>query len=125
MPKAMLLVDDSATIRMLVKMQLKPLAEELTITEAANGKEALERIGESSFDVIFTDLNMPELDGFELIRKVRALPQGSTVPIVVLSTRDAEDDLDRAFAVGASSFIGKPVQGTELRDAVRRHLGIG
>src|SRR5438270_297760 len=125
MPKAMLLVDDSATIRMLVKMQLKPFANELTIQEAENGKQALELLGKASFDAIFTDLNMPELDGFELIRKVRSMPHGSTVPIVVLSTRDAEDDLDRAFAVGASSFIGKPVQGVELRDAVRRHLGIG
>jgi two-component system, chemotaxis family, chemotaxis protein CheY len=119
--KAILLVDDSSTLRTMVKICLKGLP--YTLAEAENGKVALELLEQRTFDLILTDLNMPELDGFEFIAGARRLTSAETTPIVVMTSREAEDDIERAFTLGASSYVNKPVKKDELLAVVARHLG--
>src|SRR5688500_11053494 len=97
--KDLLVVDDSKTIRLAVKIQLQ--GSDYTVHEAENGADALALLKKRSFDVILTDLTMPEMDGFGLIEGARGLPSGERTPIVVMTSRGAEDDVERAFTMGA------------------------
>ena len=121
MAREILVVDDSLTVRVQLRSML--LAAGYAVTEASDGQAALEKATAKSFDLVITDLNMPELDGFELIKSLRLHPKTVALPIIVLSTRDADQDLDRAIALGANSYLNKPVQQAELVTAVTRHLG--
>ena len=121
MQKEILIVDDSQTLRLMVKICLKGLP--YGVTEADNGAAALEALGGRSFDLILTDLNMPEVDGFSFIEKARKLPSAERTPIVVMTSREAETDIERAFALGAASYVHKPVKKEELLAVVARHLG--
>ena len=121
MQKEILLVDDSTTLRTMVKICLKGLP--YGVSEAENGKHALELLEGRTFDLILTDLNMPELDGFQFIERARKLQSAETTPIVVMTSREAEDDIERAFSLGAASFLNKPVKKDELLAVVARHLG--
>lgn len=121
MLKALLLVDDSSTLRTMVKICLKGLPYD--VSEAENGREALERLHSRTFDLILTDLNMPEVDGFAFIEQARKLASAETTPIVVMTSREAESDIERAFKLGAASFLNKPVKKDELLAVVARHLG--
>lgn len=123
MSKELLIVDDSSTIRMALRMFLK--GKPWTLVDAENGRVALEILATRSFDLIVTDLNMPEVDGFELIDRARKLPSASRTPIVVMTSRDAEADVERAFTSGATSFVNKPLQQNELISVLERHLGTG
>ena len=121
MQKEILLVDDSTTLRTMVKICLK--GSPYGLTEAENGKQALELLENRSFDLILTDLNMPELDGFAFIEQARKLASAERTPIVVMTSREAESDIERAFGLGAASFLNKPVKKDELLAVVARHLG--
>ena len=121
MQKEILLVDDSTTLRTMVKICLKGTGYGLT--EAENGMQALELLKTRSFDLILTDLNMPELDGFTFIEEARKLQSAERTPIVVMTSREAETDIERAFDLGAASYVNKPVKKEELLAVVTRHLG--
>lgn len=121
MAKQILIVDDSSTLRTMVKICLKGLPYD--VTEAENGRHAMELLEAKSYDLILTDLNMPELDGFGFIEKARKLPSADRTPIVVMTSREAETDIERAFALGAGSYVNKPVKKDELLAVVARHLG--
>ena len=121
MSKEILIVDDSQTLRLMVKICLKGLP--YVLTEADNGASALERLGQQTFDLILTDLNMPEVDGFEFIERARKLASAEQTPIVVMTSREGEVDIERAFALGASSYVHKPVKKEELIAVLVRHLG--
>lgn len=118
-----LFADDSKTIRMAVKLFLKD--RRWTIIEAENGRQGLDLLASRSFDLILTDLNMPEMDGFEMIQEARKLVNAATTPIVVMTSRDADDDVERAFQLGATAFVNKPLQKNELIAVLARHLGGG
>ena len=114
-------MDDSQTLRLMVKICLKGLP--YAVTEAENGAMALERLAEHTFDLILTDLNMPEVDGFEFIERARKLSNTGQTPIVVMTSREADIDIERAFGLGASSYVHKPVKKEELLAVLARHLG--
>ncbi len=116
----LLVVDDSSTIRAQVRIILKPLA--LEILEAENGQVALDLVLARAIDLVLTDINMPVLDGFGLIQQTRASERGERTPIVVMTSRDAEADFDRAFELGANSYVSKPLGKDELLTVIRRHL---
>lgn len=119
----LLVVDDSSTIRAQVRIILKPLA--LEILDAENGQVALDLVFARTIDLVLTDINMPVLDGFSLIEKTRASERGERTPIVVMTSRDAEADFDRAFELGANSYVSKPLGKDELLTVIRRHLQLG
>ena len=118
MSKLILTVDDSASMRMLLKTSLS--AQGFTIEGADDGVHGLERIQLVNPDLLITDINMPRMDGFELIEEVRKLPQFRGLPILVLSTEFTDDKKARARAAGATGWITKPFDSTKLGAAIRR-----
>lgn len=119
--KRILVVDDSATMRQLIKMII---AKHLVcdVLEAQDGVAALEKFREGSFDLVITDINMPRLDGLGLIQAVRG-EMKSDVPMIVVTTKGGEDDRDRALALGANTYLTKPVNGAQVVKAVVGLLG--
>jgi CheY-like chemotaxis protein len=120
-PARILVVDDSLTSRSLVVRMLRPDGHALI--EASNGREALRRAENSVFDVVITDLFMPDMDGIELIRAMKRRSLGPS--IIVLSAADADGPgslLDAASLFGAVAALQKPAAPPELRRAVREAL---
>jgi two-component system chemotaxis response regulator CheY len=111
-----LVVDDSSTMRQLLKMILRKhfVCE---VSEAMDGQCALEQLEAGRYDLVLTDVNMPRLDGLGLVRAVRTELK-SDVPIVMLTTRGAEDDRDRGLSLGANSYLTKPVNAAQMMQAI-------
>ena len=122
MAKTVLTVDDSASIRQMVAFTLKQHGYD--ITEAVNGVEALQKLQQQDFDMVLTDIMMPEMDGIELIRKIRG-PLNKKIPIIVISTKGREEDRDLGLSLGANGYITKPLKGQELTEAVTKFLFAG
>lgn len=118
MSKLILTVDDSASMRMLLKTSLT--AQGFTIESANDGEHGLERMREVLPDLLITDINMPTMDGFELIEAVRSIMQFRGTPILVLSTEFSDEKKTRARAVGATGWITKPFDAEKLGAAIRR-----
>lgn len=113
MNKKILIVDDSATIRNLVKIALK--LDGYDITTAIDGQDALEKLGKNSFDMLITDLNMPNMDGRELIKNVREISEFVKLPIIVLSSLSSAKDITNTMDIGADAYITKPFDNVKLR----------
>jgi two-component system chemotaxis response regulator CheY len=113
-------VDDSPSMRMLLKAALTDLG--YAVVEAEDGVHALERIGAAEPDLLITDINMPRMDGFGLIEKVRARPEHRGLPILVLTTESSDEKKGRARAAGATGWIVKPFDPDKLAAAIRRVL---
>ena len=118
MSKLILTVDDSASMRMLLKTSLT--AQGYMIEAANDGVHGLERIQEISPNLLITDINMPRMDGFELIEEVRKLVQFRGLPILVLSTEFSDDKKARERMAGATGWITKPFDAAKLGAAIRR-----
>ena len=108
-----LVVEDSPTMRQLITFTLKRL-KDVEIVEASDGVDALKKISAGKFDIIFTDINMPIMDGLKLVSLVKNDPANKDIPIVVITTEGGQEDRDRALALGANSYITKPIQATNL-----------
>jgi two-component system chemotaxis response regulator CheY len=121
--KKILVVDDSPTMRQLLVFALKRLPG-VIISEATNGVDGLKKLTSDHYDLIFTDINMPVMDGLKLVSLVRKDPSQRLIPIVVITTEGSEEDRNRAFALGANEYITKPVQSTQVLSAARRLLEI-
>lgn len=113
-----LTVDDSRSMRMLLRMALTERGYE--VAEAEDGVDALQWLETNSADVIITDINMPRLDGFGLIEKVRASSRHIDRPILVLTTESSDEKKKRARDAGATGWIVKPFDPEKLAAAVRR-----
>ena len=118
MTKTILTVDDSASMRMLLKTSLT--AQGFSIEGANDGVHGLERMKEVRPDLLITDINMPNMDGFELIEAIRADDTFNHVPILVLSTEFSDEKKGRARAAGATGWITKPFDADRLSSAIRR-----
>ncbi len=121
--KRVLIVDDSPTMRQLLVFALKRLPG-IVIAEASNGVEGLKKLTSEAFDLIFTDINMPIMDGLKLVSLVRNDPAQKHIPIVVITTEGADEDRKRAFALGATDYITKPVQSPQVQEVARRLLAM-
>lgn len=108
-----LVVEDSPTMRQLITFTLKRL-KDVEIVEASDGVDGLKKISAGKFDIIFTDINMPIMDGLKLVSLVKNDPANKNIPIVVITTEGGQEDRDRALALGANSYITKPIQATNL-----------
>ncbi|MEK6725966.1 MAG: response regulator [Deltaproteobacteria bacterium] len=108
-----LVVEDSPTMRQLITFTLKRL-KDVEIVEASDGVDGLKKISAGKFDIIFTDINMPIMDGLKLVSLVKNDPANKDIPIVVITTEGGQEDRDRALALGANSYITKPIQATSL-----------
>jgi CheY-like chemotaxis protein len=118
--RSILVVEDSTIMRLILVMNLKRLLG-VKITEAVNGRDALARIENERFDLILTDMVMPEMDGAELIRQVRTRLK-SDIPIVVITTKGESRDRDVGLSLGANGYLTKPVNMVELIQTVLKFL---
>ncbi len=119
-PSTIMTVDDSPSMRMLLKAALTDLGYK--VLEAEDGIEALERLGGVEPDLLITDINMPRLDGFGLIEKVREQDRHRNLPILVLTTESSDEKKQRARSAGATGWIVKPFHPDKLAAAIRRVL---
>jgi chemosensory pili system protein ChpA (sensor histidine kinase/response regulator) len=111
-PAHVMVVDDSLTVRRLSGRQLARAGYE--VSTAKDGQDALQQIQRTLPELVVLDLEMPRMDGFELVRELRSDPRTATVPIVVVSSRLAEKHQRRAAEMGADAFFGKPYPEDEL-----------
>ncbi len=103
-----LVVDDSRAVRMLLVRTLKQIGYE--VQEAANGREALEVIeaGDSGVELVLADWNMPEIDGLELLKRLRSNPALSSLAVVMVTTETEIDQIAEAMEAGANEYVMKP-----------------
>jgi two-component system KDP operon response regulator KdpE len=117
-PLHVLVVDDEPAIRRFLRTSLD--VQGYRVSEAADGGEALDMMRRNAVDVLVLDLGLPGIDGFEVIRRLRAA--GQTVPIVVLSSRDDERGKVEALDLGADDYVAKPFGIDELLARIRAAL---
>ncbi len=94
------------------------------ILEAPSGFEALKTLPHHKFDAILTDINMPDINGLELVSFLKNHPVHRTIPIMVISTESREEDRKRAAALGAEEYLVKPFQAGDLIEKLRRLLKV-
>ena len=109
MAKSLMIVDDSATMRKIIMRTVRMSGLEFDRTEeAGNGVEALEKLNADTVDIMLCDINMPEMSGTELVKKVRELDSCKAMKIIMVSTESSQDIMDSTMADGANGFISKP-----------------
>jgi DNA-binding response OmpR family regulator len=120
--KKILLVDDSSTVLLMEKMMLRQSG--FDVVTARNGAEAVERAKSESPDLILLDVVMPEMNGFEACRRIRALEGKAKTPIIMVTTRSEDENVRAGYQSGASDYITKPFDSASLLAKLRAHLGV-
>jgi two-component system, chemotaxis family, chemotaxis protein CheY len=121
MSKTILTVDDSASMRQMIAFTLRNAGYE--VIEAVDGQDALDQLGRTTVQMIVTDLNMPRVDGLQLIQRTRALPAYKYVPIVMLTTESDDAKKQAGRAAGATGWIVKPFRSEQLIAVAKKLLG--
>jgi two-component system chemotaxis response regulator CheY len=116
--RTVLTVDDSRTMREMVSMTLRGAG--FDVVQADDGVNALKVLQTNEVDVIITDLNMPNMDGLELVRELRAKPKFKGKPILFLTTRNGDEDKAKGRAAGATGWIVKPFDPQRLVQVVNK-----
>ncbi len=115
-----LVAEDSPSIRKFIALSLKLLGHKIVM--AVDGMDALEKLPLQAVDLIITDLNMPNLDGFKLIKSIRSDPEYLNVPIIILSSLSNEEDIQEGLASGANSYLIKPFNTKRIQYEVTKYL---
>lgn len=119
-----LIVDDSSVMRKIVERSLRQAGiEALVVEEAGNGNEALERLRTGAFDLILSDINMPGMDGLELVRQIKAQNLAPAAPVVMITTESSEEHVRQAIAAGARGYIRKPFTPEQVKERVLPLIG--
>lgn len=121
--KTILIVEDSTTTRSLIRAVIEEIGDFET-AEAASGFEALKMLPLQEYDLIITDINMPDINGLELISFVRNNPRYKHLPIIIVSTERSEEDKKRGMALGATAYVTKPFKSFELQEIIKKTIGI-
>ncbi len=116
-PQSVLIVDDDAMVRVLARSALDKLG--LEVDEVENGAEAVERFEQRAFDLVLLDLEMPVMDGFTACARIRALPGGKSATLIVVTGLDDLDSIQRAYELGATDFVTKPINWSVLMQRMR------
>lgn len=120
MKKIILIADDSNTIRKFVAASLQMKGFE--VVTVSDGMEAIEKLPYSKIDLIITDLNMPNMDGFELIKTIRRSPDYKEVPIIILSSLQSNGEIQKGLELGANSYLTKPFDPKRIQYEVSKYL---
>jgi len=118
-----LVVDDSTTMRRIIINTLNKLGY-TEIVEAGNGREGIDRVSEGPVDLIITDWNMPEMNGIDFVRSLRAMEGKQHVPVLMVTTNAAKDDIVEALRAGVNNYVVKPFTPDTIKekiDAVMAH----
>lgn len=116
-----LVAEDDDDIRALVVYRLERSGYE--VVQALDGEEALRLVAEHTPDLAILDVMMPKLDGYEVTRRLRSDPSTSRLPVILLTARSQEADVNEGFAAGADDYLRKPFSPDELRARVQAILG--
>ena len=126
------MVEDSASTRSFVRAILEDPAPQtraqlgpLEVTEAQSGFDAMRLLPRARYDLIITDINMPDVNGLELISFIRKSPLYQTTPLVIISTQATERDVARGRKLGADAYVPKPFTPEQLRDTCEQLLNRG
>jgi two-component system chemotaxis response regulator CheY len=120
--KKILIAEDSATMRYLIMSTISALGD-FEIIEAANGFEALRVLPREKVDLVITDINMPDINGLELVSFIKSNPNYKTTPLFIISTEGSERDREKGIKLGADAYLVKPFSPDELQTLVKRFLG--
>ena len=120
-----LIVEDSPTMRSLLSTSLEELDGPIKITQVASGFEALRFLPREQYDLIVTDINMPDINGLELVSFVKSNASYRDIPLIIVSTESSERDRDKGLELGADAYLVKPFEPDALRDLVRELLDRG
>ena len=113
-----LIVEDSETMRSLLASSLEELEVPVKVSQAASGFEALRVLPRQDFDLVVTDINMPDINGLELLSFVRNNERFQSIPVVIVSTEGSERDRDKGLELGADAYLVKPFDPDALREVV-------
>jgi len=116
--KTIMIVEDSATTRSMIRAVLEDFDEVETV-EAASGFEAIKLLPSQEVDLVVTDINMPDINGLELINFMRKDERWLNIPIIIISTERSEEDKRRGVALGANAYITKPFDPEDLQGIVK------
>lgn len=116
--KRIMAVDDSPSLRQMVALTLETAGYE--VVEASDGRDALAKLGGREFHLFLTDLNMPGMNGIELTKKLRSMPEYRFVPIVLLTTESQQEKKIEGKAAGATGWIVKPFQPQDLLATIKK-----
>jgi len=118
-PVRVLIVDDSSVMRKIVDRSLRQAGLELTeVLEASNGAEALARLAEKRVDLILSDINMPTMDGLEMVRQLQTVENAKGTPIIMITTEAGESHVVQALANGARGYIRKPFTPDQIKERI-------
>jgi len=116
-----LVVEDSASMRAFISSTIEEL-DGVRAVQAASGFEALKELPRRAFHLVITDINMPDINGLELIRFIRENDRYAKIPLIVISTEGSQRDRERGLALGANNYLVKPFDPAQLQELVTRYL---
>ena len=122
MSKNILIVEDSPTMRAFISSAIESYGS-YEVYESATGFEALKLLPQIPFNMIVTDINMPDINGLELISFVRKNQQYKDIPLIIISTEGTEMDRQKGMALGANEYLVKPFKPEELQGILKRYIG--
>jgi len=125
MSKNVLVVDDSGTIRQMIRRTMKVAGLDVgEVYEAANGIEALAQLNDHEVAVVLVDINMPTMNGIQLLTRMKETASLRDIPIVIASTEGSTERIEQLKKIGATGYVRKPFQPEQLRDVLTPLLGV-
>lgn len=124
--KKILIVDDYATMRQLLVMAVRKLDSigQPLIIEAIDGREGYDKFQAQAFNLVLVDIKMPKMNGLELITKIRQESGNRNVPIIIISAKSEEEDIQRGLAAGADEYLLKPISMRRLKEMITKLIAI-
>jgi two-component system chemotaxis response regulator CheY len=117
MDSDVLVVDDSAAIRKILKRVLRQTGMAIrAIHEAGDGQEALAAMAQHKIDLVLSDINMPKMDGLQLLASLKASPQWQKIPVVMITTEGGETKVAEAVRLGAAGYVRKPFTADQIKE---------
>ena len=118
MESDVLVVDDSAAIRKILQRVLRQTGMSIrSIHEAGDGQEALDQLkGQSGIQLVLTDINMPKMDGLQLLAAIKASPEWQRIPVVMITTEGGETKVAEAVRLGAAGYVRKPFTADQIKE---------
>jgi len=119
--KTILIADDSQAMRAILTSTLESLGD-CRIVEASSGFEAMRLLPREKVDLVLTDINMPDINGLELISYMRSNPNYQDIPIIIISTEGSQKDIERGRQLGANDYVIKPFDPARLQELLQKYL---
>jgi two-component system chemotaxis response regulator CheY len=117
-------IDDSSTMRRIIKNTLERIGYGGDILEAEDGKQALSVLSKNKVDLIITDWNMPNMDGLSFVKAIRSMREWDDVPIIMVTTEAAKEDILEALKAGVNNYIVKPFTPEVLKEKIEIVMGL-